>query len=218
MPKMRSTDQRRRLAAFGLSAAVFASLTVGAAASAGATPTTAPNHHGCAAVDPRLAKPGPGSADVIVVGRASAARQVRTAVVRAGGRITAAEPIVSGYRATIPRRNLRAVACSAGVQGLSPNSVVHFAGLSGGQASSGPGSQFLRATQALQLGKRGLNGNGVGVAVIDTGISPMSDVAGRVVYGPDLSGEGTYIDTYGHGTVMGALIGGDGSDSAAATG
>src|SRR5207244_37946 len=37
----------------------------------------------------------------------------------------------------------------------------------------------------------------------------------RLVHGPDLSGEGTTIDSYGHGTVMAGIIAGDGNDSAA---
>ena len=42
----------------------------------------------------------------------------------------------------------------------------------------------------------------------------MPDLAGRLVHGPDLSGEGTVVDSYGHGTVMAGLIAGDGAASA----
>jgi len=49
--------------------------------------------------------------------------------------------------------------------------------------------------------------------VLDTGVSEMNDFAGRLVHGPDLSGEGTVVDTYGHGTVMAGAIGGSGADS-----
>src|SRR5438093_5585441 len=50
-------------------------------------------------------------------------------------------------------------------------------------------------------------------AVIDPGISNMNDLSGRIVNGPDLSGEGTTIDTFGHGTVMAGLVGGNVADS-----
>ncbi|MBW3557867.1 MAG: S8 family serine peptidase, partial [Actinobacteria bacterium] len=60
-------------------------------------------------------------------------------------------------------------------------------------------------------------GAGVGVALIDTGVTEVEDLRGRVVQGPDLSGEGTTTDTYGHGTFMAGLIAGDGNLSAAGT-
>ena len=54
----------------------------------------------------------------------------------------------------------------------------------------------------------GLTGKGVTVALIDSGVSPMADLAGRVVYGPDLTGTHTVNDLVGHGTAMAGLIAG----------
>jgi serine protease AprX len=59
----------------------------------------------------------------------------------------------------------------------------------------------------------GFTGNGVGVAVIDTGVTPVPGLDGsdKVVYGPDLSLDSqnanlANLDSNGHGTFMAGLI------------
>ncbi|MBE3073361.1 MAG: S8 family serine peptidase [Actinobacteria bacterium] len=68
-----------------------------------------------------------------------------------------------------------------------------------------------------------LTGYGVGVALIDTGIAPVDGLTttGKVINGPDLSFDSQasntrYLDGYGHGTHMAAIIAG--KDSAVVTG
>src|SRR5450631_3707984 len=63
---------------------------------------------------------------------------------------------------------------------------------------------------------RALTGQGVGVALLDSGVNQVAglDGAGKVTFGPDLSIEGngvlTQQDTFGHGTFMAGVIAGRG--------
>src|SRR5436853_592102 len=102
-------------------------------------------------------------------------------------------------------------------ESVSPDLPVVITQVAPAPPTRAPAAVFPQLTGADQLVAAGITGQGVTVAVLDTGISRLPDFTGRLVGGVDLSGEGNpFKDSFGHGTFVSGLIAGNGASSAGA--
>ncbi|MDX1659974.1 MAG: S8 family serine peptidase [Nitriliruptorales bacterium] len=69
------------------------------------------------------------------------------------------------------------------------------------------------ATNAPTAWAEGNDGEGVGVVLVDTGISEHPDLGDRVIAAIDFTEEQDGLDHHGHGTFLAGLVAGDGSES-----
>ncbi|HET7476576.1 MAG TPA: S8 family peptidase [Dermatophilaceae bacterium] len=162
------------------------------------------------------------TARTAVVVRSTGGSQAAAAAVRqAGGAVTRSLGLVGGVAATVPAGALARLAAVPGVE-VAPDERLRVQEST--PASAGT-SVYRDVVGASDLAAGGNRGDGVTVALVDTGVAPVADLAGRVVpvvddvkrtTSPclDLSGEGDCVDRYGHGTFTAGIIAGDGTASA----
>ncbi|MDX6266821.1 MAG: serine protease AprX, partial [Frankiales bacterium] len=202
---MRSSGSRRVRGLLGLATVLALAggtlVATGASAAASGRP---------AGLDRGLSTSGHHSVSIVVSGKDGADGLVTAAVRAAGGTHVRALPIVHGAAAAVPADHLAALAQAAGVTAVTANRQIKLAG--NGWDASVSASPYAWTSQATSTwAQTGNKGAGIGVAVLDTGVSDVGDLTGRVMHGPDFSGESNNaVDSFGHGTVMAGIIGGSG--------
>src|SRR5258708_3351776 len=135
------------------------------------------------------------------------------AVLDVGGTVLTQYHLINGVDASIPMALEPVLAALPGIT-VTPDVPVSAQSATESTGPHAPSDAFLPQTGATRLALTGDTGQGVTVAVLDTGIDNLPDFSGRVVGGVDLTGgNNPYQDSYGHGTFVAGLIAGNGASS-----
>jgi serine protease AprX len=171
------------------------------------------------------AKEGTG---VIVRARPGREAAAEALVARLGGTVRLRFRIIGGFSATLPRGAAAVLRRSDAVLSVTANRALQPQGSAYSTAYDPSSDGYSMAAITQLTGARdwwnaGYTGQGVDIALIDSGVSPVQGLSdpGKVVNGADLSLESQapnlhYLDAYGHGTFMAGLIAG--RDSAPSAG
>jgi len=177
-----------------------------------------------AIVDPAL-RAAHGTVGIVVAGGRAAESTVRDM----GGRITHDLPIINGFSAKVSVGDVPRIAQLPGVRSVTLDRSTHVQAASLGESALGATnnipSVFKKVVRGDSLNGLGAKGQGVTVALIDTGVTALPDLSRAllpVALDPlgvttascvNFTDEPTCNDSYGHGTFMAGLIVGDGTAS-----
>jgi serine protease AprX len=149
-------------------------------------------------------------------------------VASAGGTVGRELSIISGFAAQVPADAVSGLRSAAGVvmsvdrdAPMKPLSVDPALGYD----ATGDFGSMLNVNKmvgAPALWANGYTGEGVDVALLDTGVAPVEGLSDKIVNGPDLSldyqnGLPESVDAYGHGTHMAGIIAGHDADTTTLT-
>jgi serine protease AprX len=166
------------------------------------------------------AQPAAGSAapvDVIVRELPGTGNQPERAVEAFGGTVGRHLGIIDAFTASVPGDRLDSLRATPGISDVTEDAGLELSSKEVEDQVAQAGSLYTisnQVTGASAMWDAGYTGQGIDVAVIDSGVVPVKglDDPGKVVYGPDLTletnGSAKQKDTYGHGTHMSGIIAG----------
>jgi serine protease AprX len=207
-----SWDDRKRRTVGAIATATALLLSAGALATSAHASTLTPAAHTNAHLVSVIVRAQPG-------GGAAADQQITSL----GGHVQQHIGLINAVVADVPASTVAQLEASAAVAQVTLNAQVQLLGSSFGLPSNpyDPTTDVNSMYNIEQMDgasaywDAGYTGQGVGVALIDSGVSPVNGLKtpGKVVNGPDLSFESQvpslrYLDTFGHGTHMAGIIAG----------
>jgi serine protease AprX len=191
----------------------------------------------------QIAEQAPEKLVSVIVQKASQGPQAEALAVKLGGVVTKDLRIIHAFSARMSARDAMALAKSPGVRWVSPDASVVKTGRKspgtspgGGTTTTSTGAEastlcagcigttalintYNRTVGADRLWNEApyLQGQGITVAVLDTGLSANTDLNGRVLVSQSFNSQTlSALDTYGHGSHVAGIIGGNGTNSGGA--
>src|SRR6266508_2690291 len=130
------------------------------------------------------------SVSVIVRELPGAGSVPEQAVEAFGGDVERYIPIIGGFVAEVPAAAVPELRRLGGIQSVTLNSRVRLLGnIDGVDPNKDPGSwlKVAKKTKLLEMWQHGFTGQGIDVALIDSGVAPFEGLTVQVINGPDLS-------------------------------
>jgi hypothetical protein len=149
---------------------------------------------------------------VIVQAIPGAVAKAEQAVRAAGGTVSRELHVINGFAASVP--SALHFGSPDGILAVTPDRAMQLQSSTYSPATdSGAPLAVQTATGASAYFQNGIYGQGVGIALIDSGVVPEDGLHNNVFYGPDFTPQANdpalkYLDTYGHGTFMAGIIAG----------
>jgi serine protease AprX len=154
--------------------------------------------------------------DVIVQYRQTPTETNHRRVLARGGELKHDLPIIRGAHYSIPSSELESLAQDPNVESISPDRTVFSTANSIYTGSPDFGWRTVGADLATSV--LGVDGTGVGIALIDSGINDNTDLTdaqqhSRIVYKASLITGSSPADRFGHGTHVAGILAGNGKKS-----
>ncbi|MEO8292054.1 MAG: S8 family peptidase [Actinomycetota bacterium] len=179
--------------------------------------TGSPTDYSLRKVDPALvatAARAPGSTLPLIIRETVPDSDIaEQRVIDLGGTVDRELPIVGGFSASLPASALTELARSDAIGIVWGDAQIRTQATDTSVYDSWDPNAYWRKAIRLGLIDDAYNGSGVTVAILDTGVSQVSDLGNRVLARVDLTPDHDGVDYFGHGTHLSGIIAGSGAAS-----